>query len=82
MSNDKFKPPKPVAGSGRVVLSIMLDPDAPSDKNFLVSGPFENGVLFLGMLEMAKMTLAEHRAQAAQTDERRIVIPQIIPSGN
>jgi hypothetical protein len=45
-----------------------------------VRGPFENHVLFLGLLDMARVVVIEHRAK-----NRRVVIPEGVvmppPSG-
>lgn len=78
MSNDTFKPLKPL--SEKAVLTIVYDPQKDA---FEINGPMDNGLLFLGMLEMAKVTFIERRAElwakAKAASERRIVIPQIVP---
>lgn len=81
MSNDSFKPQKPIAGQNKAVLSIVFDPDAPPDKHFMVNGPFENGILFLGMLEMAKATFYEWRQRQTKEAEPggHILIPRFVP---
>ncbi len=37
----------------------------PSTNALEVNGPLDNAILYLGMLEMAKLTLLEHRARRA-----------------
>ncbi len=44
------------------ILSIRF---VPATNVLEVNGPLDNAILYLGMLEMAKLTLLEHRARRA-----------------
>ena len=61
----------------KVEMRIILDTETNAVQ---VEGPFNDGILFLGMLEMAKTSFVVSKAtqQSEAQAKREIIVPQIV----
>ncbi len=61
----------------KVVVQITLDTETNAVQ---IEGPFQDGILFLGMLEMARTSFVVSKAtqQTAIQAKKEILIPQIV----
>lgn len=60
--------------------ALLIELDADSG-NVHVDGPWHDGVLFMGMLEMAKLTFTLNKLGVIKM-ENKVVVPEMVPPGD